>query len=190
MNTVIKRLVFAILCVSLFALTAQAGTNAAEKTIGYGSYAVTIPADFQEVGQTSVNIPLNTEVTGRLPYGSMHSKVYTNGDAILFVQRMSVPVSNFSLKPLEGSRVVKWGKGWRKNAYSMNAANTTREFSNYMSYIKEQSLPVASDYAVEIYDHLVSPTGLIRVVALTPKKVEGLPAVPTSTALYTVNKNK
>ncbi|SIO39720.1 hypothetical protein [Halodesulfovibrio marinisediminis] len=190
MNSVFKRLVFAFLCVSLFALTAQAGTNTADKTVGYGSYAVTIPTDFQEVGQTSVSIPLNTEVTGRLPHGSMHSKVFTNGETILFVQRMLVPVANTSLKPLEGSRVVKWGKGWRKNAYSVNGANTTREFAQYINFIKEQGVSASSEYAVEMYDYLVSPTGLNRVLAFTPKKAEGLPSVPESIALYAVENNK
>lgn len=189
MNTVVKRLVLALLCVSLFALTAQADTETTGKTVGYGAYALTIPSDFQNVGQTSVSIPLNTEVSGRFPHGSMHSKVYINGETILFVQRLLAPVPN-NLRPLGGPRVAAWGRGWRKNAYSMNAASTTREFTQYINFIKEKGLPVASDYQVEMYDHLVSPTSLTRVLALTPKEAVGLPAVPNSITLYTVEINK
>lgn len=189
MNTVVKRFVLALLCVSLFAQTAHADTDTTSKTVGYGAYEVTIPSDFTQVGQTSVNIPLNTEVSGKLPHASIFSKVFTNGETILFVQRMLPPAANSHLRPVGGSKATKWGRAWRKNSYSMNVASTTREFTQYYNFIKGKGLPVTSDYLVEMYDHLVSPTSLIRVLAFTPKETVTLPAVPNATSLYTVENN-
>lgn len=190
MTTVLKRLFLVFCCVCLFTQTAQAGTSADGKTVGYGSYAVTIPADFKELGNISVNIPLKTEVAGRFPYGSIHSKVFVSGEKVLFIQRMSVPETNTSLRILDGSRVAKWGKDWRENAYSVDTANTTREFSKYISFIKEQGVSVPSSYVVKMYDHLIRPTGLSRVLVFTSKKAEGFSAVPEATALYTVENSK
>lgn len=190
MNTVIKQFVLALLCVSFFALSAQAETNITTKTIGHGSYSVTIPSDFQNVGQLSVSVPLSSEVSGRFPHSSMHSKVFTDGKTILFIQRMSAPVSNNYFKPLSGTNVAKWGKNWLKNRYSMNVANTTREFGLYNNFIKEHSLTEASDYTVEMFDHLVSPTSIMRVLAFTPQGIDELPAVPKAINRYYVEINK
>ncbi len=190
MNTIVKQFVLALLCVSFFALSAQAKTNVTTKTIGHGSYSMTIPSDFQNVGQLTVSIPLNTEVSGRFPHSSMHSKVYTDGKTILFVQRMSAPVSNNYFKPLIGTNVAKWGKHWFKNTYNMNVANTTQEFDQYNNFIKEHSITEATDYMVEMFDHLVSPTSIFRVLTFTPQSTEKLPAVPNSTNRYYVEVNK
>lgn len=190
MNTVVKQLVLALLCVSFFALSAQAETKVTTKTIGHGSYSVSIPSDFQSVGQLSVSVPLNSEVSGRFPHSSMNSKVYTNGKTILFVQRMSAPVSNNYFKPLSGTNVAKWGKNWLKNSYSMNVANTTQEFDQYNNFIKQHSLTEASDYTVEMFDHLVSPTSIIRVLTFTPQGTTNLPAVPKASNRYYVEVNK
>lgn len=189
MNTVCKQFALILLCVSLFAHSALAETDSTSKTVGHGAYAVTIPSDFQQVGQTSVSIPLNTDVSGKLPYVSMYSKVYTNGEAILFVQRMLSPASNSHFRPVSGSRTAKWGRSWRKHAYSVNTASTTHEFSQYLTFMEEKGLPVTSDYTVEMYDHLVSPTSLMRVLAITPNQTISLPTLPNATALYTVENN-
>ena len=190
MNNVIKQFVLALLCVSFFALPAQAESTTPTKTIGHGSYSVTIPSDFQNVGQLSVSVPLNSEVSGRFPHSSMHSKVYTDGETILFVQRMAAPVPNNYFKPLSGTNVAKWGKNWLKNSYSMNVANTTREFDQYNNFIKTHSLTEAADYTVEMFDRLVSPTSIIRVLAFTPQGTESLPAVTKATNRYYVENNK
>lgn len=190
MNTVIKQLILALLCVSFFALSAQAETNVPTKTIGQGSYSVTIPSDFQNVGKLSVSVPLNSEVSGRFPHSSMHSKVYTDGKTILFVQRMTAPVSNNYFKPLSGTNVTKWGKNWFKNSYSMNVANTTREFDQYNNFITEHSLTEAADYTIEMFDHLVSPTSIVRVLTFTPQETAELPAVPKASNRYYVEVNK
>lgn len=184
MKTLIKRLV-----VSLFARSTQADTDTTGKKVGYGAYALTIPSDFQKVGQLSVNIPLNTEVSGRFPRSTMHSKIYTDGELILFVQRMSAPAGNNYFKPLSGEKVTKWGKDWRKNTYSMNVEDTTQEFEKYNNFIKEKGLTEGSNYLVEMYDHLASRTSVVRVLAFTSKETTDLPAVSKSNERYHVENN-
>ena len=172
------------------ARSAQAETDATSIKVGHGAYAVTIPSEFQKVGQLSINISLNTEVSGRYPHSSMRSQVYTDGEAILFIQRMSAPAANTYFKPLDGEKVTKWGKDWRKNTYSMNVADTTPEFDKYNYFIKENGLLERSAYVVEMYDYLASPTSVVRVLAFIPQETAELPAVPESTARYYVESNK
>ncbi|SIO40560.1 hypothetical protein [Halodesulfovibrio marinisediminis] len=184
MSSVIKRLV------SLFISPTQPDTDSSVQKIGRGAYAVTISSDFKEVGNLSVNIPLSSDVSGRFPRGTMHSKVYTNGQAVLFIQRMSSPSSNYHFKLLEGEKVTEWGKDWRKNIYKMNVADTTNEFDNYNYFIKENGLPESLNYLVEMYDYRVSPTSVLRVLALTPDEAADFPAVPEASERYWVeNKN-
>lgn len=167
----------------------QAKTDATDIKVGHGAYAVSIPSKFQSVGQLSITVSLNTEVTGRYPHSSMRSKVYTDGETILFIQRMSAPAANTYFKPLDGEKVTKWGKDWRKNAYSMNVADTTPEFDKYNTFTKEHGLLENTDYLVEMYDYLASPTSLLRVLAFTPQQVTELPAVPESASRYYVESN-
>lgn len=189
MNTIVKRFALAFLCVSLFAVAAQAETGAT-KTIGRGAYALTLSSDFNAVGNTSVTIPLNSEVSGRVPRGTVSSKVFTSGDTILFVQRIATPAANNYLRPLGGSKVAKWGKDWRENVFTVSAADTTREFSQYLGFMNEKGLPVASGYTVNMYDQIVSPSSIARVLIFTPANGGTYPAVPSAKALYTLAENK
>lgn len=189
MNTIVKRFALAFLCVSLFAVAAQAETGAS-KTIGHGAYALTISSDFNAVGSTSVTVPLNTEVSGRVPRGTVSSKVFTSGDTVLFVQRIATPAANNYLRPLGGSKVAKWGKDWRENAFTVSAADTTREFSQYLGFLNEQGVSVASNYTVKMYDQIVSPSSIARVLVFTPANGGTLPAAPSAAALYTLAENK
>lgn len=181
---VVKRLI-----VSLFARLPQAETDSTGNKIGNGAYALTIPSDFQKVGQLSVTIPLNTEVSGRFPRGVMHSKIYTNGETILFVQRMSSPAGNNYFKLLDGEKVAKWGKNWCKTIYSMNASSTTQEFKKYNKFIKEKGLSESSNYLVEMYDRLASRTSVARVLTFTSKEMTEFPAVSKSSTRYYVENN-
>lgn len=189
MNTIVKRFALAFLCVSLFAVAAQAETGAT-KTIGRGAYALTISSDFSPVGNTSVAVPLNSEVSGSIPRGTVSSKVFTSGDTVLFVQRIATPAANNYLRPLGGSKVVKWGKDWRENVFSVSAADTTREFSQYLTFLNERGLSVASNYTVKMYDQIVSPSSIARVLVFTPANADNLPAAPSAAALYTLAENK
>ncbi|MFA9394183.1 MAG: hypothetical protein ACERJ1_05640 [Halodesulfovibrio sp.] len=181
---VIKRLI-----VSFFERSPQTDTDCSGNKIGNGAYALTIPSDFQKIGQLSVNISLNTEVNGQFPRGSMHSKIYTDGETILFVQRMSSPAGNNYFKQLGGEKVAQWGKDWCKNTYSMNVLDTTQEFEKYNKFIKEKGFSECSDYLVEMYDRLASRTSIARVIVFTPNDVAKYPAVPTSSARYHVENN-
>lgn len=181
---VVKRLIF-----SLFAQSPQAKTDSIGNKIGAGAYALTIPSDFQKVGQLSVNIPLNTEVSGRFPRGVMHSKVYTNGETILFIQRMSSPAGNNYFKLLDGDKVAKWGKDWCKTIYTVDASNTTREFEKYNKFIKEKGLSESSIYLVEMYDRLASRTSVARVLTFTSKEMTEFPSVSKPSARYYVETN-
>lgn len=189
MNTILKRLVSALPFGSLLSRSGQADTDITGKRIGHGAYAITLPSEFQKVGQLSVNIPLNTEVSGRFPRSSMHSKIYTDGETILFVQRMSAPAANSYFKLLDGEKENRWGKDWHKNSYSMDVANTTKEFDKYNNFIKEKGLQENLNYLVEMYDSLASRSSVIRVLAFTPHEAEGFPAVPKSIARYYVETN-
>lgn len=184
MMNVVKRLI-----VSLFARSSQAETKNTGNKIGNGAYALAIPSDFQKVGQLSVNIPLNTEVSGQFPRGAMHSKIYANGETILFVQRMSSPAGNNYFKLLDGEKTAMWGKEWCKSTYSMNASNTTQEFEKYHEFIKEKGLSEGSSFLVEIYDRLASRTSVARILAFTPSKETEFPAVPKSSTRYYVENN-
>ncbi|KAF1074876.1 hypothetical protein [Halodesulfovibrio sp. MK-HDV] len=181
---VIKRLI-----VSFFERSPQTDTDSSGSKIGSGAYALTIPSDFQKIGQLSVNIPLNTEVSGQFPRGTMHSKIYTDGETILFVQRMSSPAGNNYFKQLGGEKVAKWDKDWCKNTYSMNALDTTQQFEKYSKFIKEKGLSECSDYLVEMYDRLASRTSIARVIVFTPNDVAKYPTVPMSSARYHVENN-
>lgn len=177
------------LIVSFFARSPKASPDSTDNQIGKGAYALTIPSDFQKKGQLSVSIPLNTEVSGRFPRGVMHSKIYTDGGTILFVQRMSSPAGNNYFKQLGGEKVTKWGKDWCKNIYSMNVSSTTQEFEKYSNVIKEKGLSESSDYLVEMYDRLASRTSVARVITLTPNNVAEFPKVPMSSERYYVENN-
>ncbi|SIN74978.1 hypothetical protein [Halodesulfovibrio marinisediminis] len=183
MNTKKKRRLLALICVFVFAIVLA-------KTVGYDAYALSIPSDFQKVGQFSAKIKLNTEVSGRFPHGSMHSTAYTNGETILLVQRMSTPTAKTCFKPLNGEKVTKWGKDWYKNTYSMDIDSTTLEFDNYNNFLKEKALLTSSSYLVEMYDSLVTPTSVARVLAFTSKEATKYPAVPKSTARYYIRSKK
>lgn len=184
MMNIIKRSI-----VSLFARSSQADTDSTGSKIGKGSYSLTIPSDFRKLGQLSVSIPLNTEVSGRFPRGTMHSKIYSDGETILFVQRMSSPAGNNYFKQLGGEKETKWDKDWCKNTYSMEAANTTQEFEKYCKFIKDKDLHKSPNYLVEIYDRLASRTSVSRVLAFTPKEIAEFPAVPPSNQRYYVENN-
>lgn len=184
MMNVIKRLI-----VSLFARSPQSDADSTGNKIGKGSYSLTIPFEFQKVGQLSASIPLNTEVSGRFPRSTIHSKIYTDGETILFIQRMSSPAGNNYFKQLGGKKVTKWDKDWCKNAYTMDASNTTQEFEKYSKFIREKGLSEGSNYLVEIYDRLASRTSVSRVIAFTPKEGAEFPAVPPSNERYYIENN-
>lgn len=183
MNTTKKRLILALTSVFFLALILA-------KTVGYDAYSLSIPSDFQNVGQLSVQIPLGSEVSGRIPHSSIHSKIYTNGESILFVQRMSAPGTNNYFKPLDGEKANKLGKEWYKNTYSMDVDNTTPEFSSYNNFLKEHSLLNHSNYLVEMYDQLVTSSSVFRLLIFTPNKSVSFPIGQTSTTRYYVKAKK
>lgn len=157
--------------------------------VGRGAYAIELPSSFQHIGQVSVSIPLHSDVSGNFPRSTVNSKVYSDMETTLFVQRMSAPVANTYFVPLDGEEFSIWGKIWRENKFSVDAENTTKEFTTYCTFIAEHKLPLRSVFLVKMLDRRISPTSILRVLAFTSDDAAGLPPAPESTSRYSVRKN-
>ncbi|WP_290918586.1 hypothetical protein [Halodesulfovibrio sp.] len=157
--------------------------------IGRGAYAITLPLNFKYIGDTSVSVPLHSEVSGTFARATVNSKVYSDTETTLFIQRISAPVSNTYFVPLEGEELSLWGKVWRKNSYSVDTDDTTKEFNSYCKYIAENKLSPRSFFLIEMLDRRISPTSILRIVAFTSGNPAGFPPAPESTSRYSIRKN-
>lgn len=157
--------------------------------VGRGAYAMKLPSSFEHIGQISVSVPLHSDVSGNFPRSTVNSKVYSDMETTLFIQRISAPVANTYFAPLDGEEFSIWGKLWRKNRYSVDTNDTTKEFSTYCTFIAENELSSRAFFLVEMLDRRISPTSILRVLAFTSDYAAELPPAPESTSRYSIRKN-
>lgn len=185
MSTKFKHFLRSLPFASLFSPSEEHETH----KIGRGAYAINLPLSFKHIGQLSTSIPLHSEISGTYPRSTVNSKVYSDMETTLFVQRLSAPVTNTYFAPLEGEEFSIWGKVWRKKRYSVNTEDTTQEFSKYCTFIAENKLPARSSFLVEMLDRRISPTSILRVLAFTSEPPTGLPPAPEASSRYSIRKN-
>ncbi|MCG8530888.1 MAG: hypothetical protein MI749_09510 [Desulfovibrionales bacterium] len=186
MQRVIKVL-FIVLVVSVTVACAARFNPETRMYTVYGVSKFMLPEGYTEVGRTTVNVLPKTNISGAFPYQSFNTTIFHDGESYIFSQVLILSGGRYYIRPLGGAKVFKWGVSWRQGMYQLSPANTSDEYRRYFKFIRDKGLPVASGYAVDVYDRLIGRRAVTRVMILRPDNgVSGYASMPPANAFYTL----
>lgn len=139
------------------------------------SEPVPIDPDWQYVGSQKVTVRGTVWNSHLAPADEIQTLIFVRGGqdapSILLLSRVIKTGQTEIFSVLGGSKTLVRDLPYRETRYGLASETTDPEYRRYFEVIREAGLVPAPTYGVRILDRLPLDTALVRIMELTPAKV-------------------